>query len=153
AGPGAARTAAGPEAAGTGTGQEAPGNAGAPSPRWRLLLRPRPGAIMTAAAAVCCLALAGLWLGGDPGAAILPAAPALFTVAVSSRRASPWWYRLSRPRVPAVLLLAAAACAVVGGQLMPDGTTGPVAAAFVSTAPQVICLVVLGRLAAALVVG
>ena len=105
------------------------------------------------AAAVCCLALAGLWLGGYPGAVILPAATALFTVAVSYRRASPWWYQLSRPRVPAILLLAAAACAVAGGQLVPEGTTGPVATALVSTAPQVLCLAVAGRLAAALVVG
>jgi len=155
AGPEAATTAAGPKAAGPGTGPEATGNAGAPRPpaRWRLRQRARSGATLTEAAAVCCLALAGLWLGGYPGAVILPAATALFTVAVSYRRASPWWYQLSRPRVPAILLLAAAACAVAGGQLVPEGTTGPVATALVSTAPQVLCLAVAGRLAAALVVG
>ena len=109
--------------------------------------------MVTAAAALCCLALAGLWLGGYPGAVILPAATALFTAAVSYRHARPWWYQLSRPWVPAALLLAAAACGVVGGQLVLDGTTGTVVTALASTAPQVICLVVAGRLVAALVVG
>jgi hypothetical protein len=110
-------------------------------------------AVVTVAAAVCCLALAGLWLGGYPGAAILPAATALFAVAVSYRHARPWWYQMSRPWVPGALLLAAAACGVVGGQLVLDGTTGPVITVLTNTAPQVICLAVAGRLAAALVVG
>jgi arabinofuranan 3-O-arabinosyltransferase len=109
--------------------------------------------VLTVAAAVCCLALAGLWLGGYPGAAILPAAAALFAVAVTYRHAHPWWYQVSRPWVPAFLLLAAAACGVAGGQLVLDGTTGPVVTVLTNTAPQVICLAVVGRLAAALVVG
>jgi hypothetical protein len=53
----------------------------------------------------------------------------------------------------AALLLAAAACGTVGGQLLLAGITGPLTTALVSTAPQVICLAVAGRLAAALVVG
>jgi arabinofuranan 3-O-arabinosyltransferase len=109
--------------------------------------------VVTAAAALCCLALAGLWLGGYPGAVILPAATALFTAAVSYRHARPWWYQVSRPWVPAVLLLAAAACGVVAAQLALDGTTGPVVSVLANTAPQVICLAVVGRLAAALVAG
>ena len=48
--------------------------------------------------------------------------------------------------------MAAAACGVVGG-LMSDGTTGTVVTVLTNTAPQVICLAVVGRLAAALVVG
>ncbi len=99
------------------------------------------------------LLLAGLWLAGYPGAVILTAATALFAVAVSYRRAHWWWYQLSRPRVVAALLLAAAACGVAGEQLLIAGGSGPVAAALTGTVPQVICLAVVGRLAAALVVG
>ena len=74
-------------------------------------------------------------------------------MAVSYRRAHWAWYQLSRPPVVAALLLAAAACGAVGEQLLLGGTTGPVVTALVSTGPQVICLAVAGRLAAALVVG
>jgi hypothetical protein len=104
-------------------------------------------------AVVGCLLLAGLWLSGYPGAVILTAATALFAVAVSYRRAHWAWYQLSRPWVVAALLLTAAACAAVGGQLLLTGVTGPLVRALVSTAPQVICLGAVGRMAAALVVG
>jgi arabinofuranan 3-O-arabinosyltransferase len=108
---------------------------------------------LATAAVVGCLLLAGLWLSGYPGAVILTAATALFAVAVSYRRAHWAWYQLSRPWVVAALLLAAAACAAVGGQLLLAGVTGPPITALVSTAPQVICLAAVGRMAAALVVG
>jgi arabinofuranan 3-O-arabinosyltransferase len=141
--------------AGTGPGlseRAEPGHAGAsaaPRPRWR------PGLSTTLAttAVVGSLLVAGLWLGGYPGAVILTAATALFAVAVSYRRAHWAWYQLSRPWVVAALLLAAAACGAVGGQLLLAGVTGPLVKALVSTAPQIICLAVVGRLAAALVVG
>jgi hypothetical protein len=120
-----------------------------PQRRWP----PGPAAALTMAAAVCCLALAGLWLGGYPGAAILPAAAALFAVAVSDRAARPSWHQVSRSWLPGALLLAATACGVVGGQLALDGATGPVVTVLTNTAPQVICLAVIGRLAAALVAG
>jgi len=144
--PGAGQRAAGGEAAEPETAR--PASPGPARPHWR----PRPAAALGVAAAVCCLALAGLWLAGYPGAAILPAAAALFAVSVSYRHAHPAWYQVSRPWVPATLLMAAAACGVVGGQLMPDGTTGTVVTVLTTTAPQVICLAVVGRLAAALVV-
>ncbi|HEY2307414.1 MAG TPA: alpha-(1-_3)-arabinofuranosyltransferase family protein [Streptosporangiaceae bacterium] len=132
---------AGPERAGAGGSPRARG-------------RPRPGLTTgLATAAIGCLLLAGLWLGGYPGAVILTAATALFAVADSYRRAHWAWYQLSRPWVVAVLLLAAAACGAVGGQLLLAGATGPLAQALVSTAPQVICLAVVGRMAAALAVG
>ena len=108
---------------------------------------------LATAAVAGCLLLAGLWLSGYPGAVILTAATALFAVAVSYRRSHWAWYQLSRPWVVAALLLAAAVCAVVGGQLLLAGVTGPLMRALVSTAPQVICLAVVGRMAAALVVG
>ena len=97
--------------------------------------------------------LAGLWLGGYPGVVILTAATALFAVAVSYRHAHRAWYQLSRPWVVAALLLAAAVCGAFGGQLLLAGFTGPLMRALISTAPQVICLAAVGRMAAALVVG
>jgi arabinofuranan 3-O-arabinosyltransferase len=124
-----------------------------PRRRWRPRVRPGLTTGLATATVVCCLLLAGLWLGGYPGAVILTAATALFAVAVSYRRAHWWWYQLSRPRVVTGLLLAAAACGAAGEQLLLAGDTTPAAAALVNTAPQVICLIVVGRLAAALVVG
>jgi hypothetical protein len=49
--------------------------------------------------------------------------------------------------------MAAAACGVVAGPLVLGGATGPVITTLTDTAPQVLCLVVAGRLAVALVVG
>ncbi len=145
--------AAGEERTGPGLSEGAePEHAGAggpPRPRWR----PGLTTTLTTAAVVGCLLLAGLWLGGYPGAVILTVATALFAVAVSYRRAHWAWYQLSRPWVVAALLLAAAACGAVGGQLLLAGVTGPLVKALVSTAPQVICLAVVGRMAAALAVG
>ena len=128
---------------------------GARGGRWVTAAALAPGLTTTlaTAAVVGCLLLAGLWLGGYPGAVILTVATALFAVAVSYRRAHWAWYRLSRPWVVAALLLAAAACGAVGGQLLLAGVTGPLVKTLVSTAPQVICLAVVGRMAAALAVG
>ena len=44
------------------------------------------------------------------------------------------------------------ACSTVGEQLLPAGTPGPVDTALINTGPQVICLAVVGRLVAALIV-
>jgi arabinofuranan 3-O-arabinosyltransferase len=145
---------AGPERVGSGVSEADPERAGASGSsqrRWR----PRSGLTTTLATAAVagCLLLAGLWLGGYPGAVILTAAAALFVVAVSYRRAHWAWYQLSRPWVVAALVLAAAACGAVGGQLLLAGVTGPLVTVLVSTAPQVICLAAAGRLVAALIVG
>jgi hypothetical protein len=132
------------------------------------------------AAAVCGLLLAGLWLGGYPGAVILAGTACLFTAAVGSyspggatprnspmakrprdsvtgpspfRRKHRVWLELSRPWLVAGLLLAAAGCAVVGERLLGEGASGPLVTALTNTAPQVICLVIVARLAAALFAG
>jgi arabinofuranan 3-O-arabinosyltransferase len=125
-------------------------------PRWlRRPVRPRPGwgAVLTSAAAVCGLLLAGLWLGGYPGAAILAATACLFTAAFSWRHRHPLWLELSRPWLVAALLLAAAVCAAVGERMLATGASGPLVTVLTSTAPQIICLIVVARLAAALFVG
>ena len=49
------------------------------------------------------------------------------------------------------LLLVAAACSVAGERLLAAGASGPVVIALTSTAPQVIGLMIVARLAAALV--
>ena len=148
-GAGAPEGDAGPERAAPATA----GPAGPPHGRWRPRLRARAGTALVTVAAACCLLLAGLWLGGYPGAVIFTAATALSAAAVSYRRAHRWWYPLSRPWVVSGLVVAAAACAVAGGQLLLAGVTGPAVTVLVNTAPQVLCLIATGRLAAALIVG
>jgi arabinofuranan 3-O-arabinosyltransferase len=147
--PAVAAERTGPASNGSGVTPEHAGASGTPRAGWR------PGLTTTLAAVAVagCLLLAGLWLSGYPGAVILAAATALFAVAVSYQQAHWAWYQLSRPWVVAALLLAAAVCGVVGAQLLLGGVTGPLATALVSTAPQVICLAVVGRMAAALAVG
>jgi hypothetical protein len=113
-------------------------------------LWPGWGTALTLAAAACGLLLAGLWLGGYPGAGILTAAAVLFTAAVSYRHRHRFWLELSRPWLVAALLLVAAACSVAGERLLAAGSSGPVVIALSSTAPQVICLAIVARLAAAL---
>jgi arabinofuranan 3-O-arabinosyltransferase len=125
-------------------------------PRWLrrpLRVRPRWSAALTSAAAVCGLLLAGLWLGGYPGAVILAATACLFTAAFSWRHRHRLWLELSRPWLVAALLLAAGGCSVVGQRLLAEGASGTLVTGLTSTAPQVICLVIVGRLAAALFVG
>jgi arabinofuranan 3-O-arabinosyltransferase len=124
--------------------------------------------VLAAAGSTVALLLAGLWLGGYPGALILTVATGLFLVAgrgnfarfwrspgpsVPPGRPGPlgWLSVLRQPWVPAALLLAAAACAAAGERLLLDGEPGFVATGLWNTVPQVICLLVIGRLAAALI--
>jgi arabinofuranan 3-O-arabinosyltransferase len=116
-------------------------------------LRPAFATALSSAAVVCGALLAGLWLGGYPGTAILAAATGLFTAAFSYRRRHRLWLELSRPWLVAGLMLAAAGSAVVGERLLTAGASGPLITALTNTAPQVICLAVVGRLAASLIVG
>ncbi len=119
------------------------------------------------------LAFAGLWLGGYPGALILPVATAGFLAAGPRSRASrvrppglrvrrpgPWlrppgpsrsgsW--ITSPWLVAGLLLAATVAGVAGEHLVLSGDDGPVALWLVDGVPQVICLVIIARLAAALI--
>ena len=116
-------------------------------------LPPGIGTALISAAAVCVLLLAGLWLGGYPGAAILTIATGLFMAAFSYRHRHRLWLELSRPWIVAGLLLAAAASAVIGERLLNSGTSGTLVTALANTAPQIICLTIIARLAAALMVG
>ncbi len=106
---------------------------------------------------VCALMVTGLWLGGYPGAVILPAATCLF-LAATHYRGSPEPGRrrrgaaLLQPWVLAALMLAAAACNAVGEHLVLQGSPGLLGTALQNTIPQVICLIVVGRLAAFMII-
>ena len=106
----------------------------------------------------CALAAAGLWLGGYPGAAILPAATLVFLVATGYRGGPApsglrrLWLGLLQPWTLAVLLLAATVCSAAGEHLVLAGDSGWAVTALVNGIPQVICLVIVARLVAALII-
>jgi arabinofuranan 3-O-arabinosyltransferase len=121
--------------------------------RWRAAW-PVAGAALTTAAVLAGLLLAGFWLGGFPGAVIVLAATGLFTAAFSYRHAHRIWLELCRPWLLAALILAATISGVAGEQILAtSGTTSPLVTTLSNTAPQIICLVAVARLAAALLVG
>jgi arabinofuranan 3-O-arabinosyltransferase len=117
----------------------------------RVRLSPRFSSAVTTAALACGLLLAGFWLGGFPGAAILTAATWLFMAAASYRRSRRFWLECARPRMLTGLLVAALACGLVGERLLWAGSSGLVVTGLWNAAPQIICLVLVGRLAAALI--
>jgi hypothetical protein len=100
------------------------------------------------------LVIGGLWLGGYPGAVIVPAGTLLFLIcagdgvpaSVSSVAAE-----VARAGTLAGLLVVAAICGAEGEVLAQDGHTGLLVTALQNAIPQVICLAVIARLAAALI--
>jgi arabinofuranan 3-O-arabinosyltransferase len=118
--------------------------------------RLRPGRITAAlhlarqllllAIALAALCGAGLWLGGYPGAVIVPLATAGFAVA----GAFPAWSWLGRPWVLAGLVLAATASDAIARQLQAGGSDGVPVTVLLNGIPQVLLLIVVGRLAAAM---
>ena len=92
------------------------------------------------------LTLAGLWLGGYPGAVLLPVAVGVFLGVSPGSRG---W--LAGPWLLAGLMLAAAAAGAVGQHLVLSGDNGTVALWLADGIPQVICLLIIGRLTAALI--
>jgi arabinofuranan 3-O-arabinosyltransferase len=104
----------------------------------------------------CALLAGGFWLGGYPGLVILPAATLAFLIATghrgSSNRSGRVWLELLRPRVLAALLLVVSVCSAVGEHLVLAGDSGPGITALVNGVPQVLCLLIVGRLVAALII-
>jgi arabinofuranan 3-O-arabinosyltransferase len=116
------------------------------------------GAAALACAGLAGLAFGGLWLGGWPGAALLPAATCLFALArwraATGRAAAagPGWRALSSEWLALGLMLAAATTGAIGYGLLNHGASGPWVTALWDTGPQVLCLVVVGRIVAQLIV-
>jgi len=94
-----------------------------------------------------CLAVVGLLLGGYAGAVLMPTVVAAFCLPSRGRRA------LADPRLLGGLLVAALVVGVIGEHLVLSGETGPLVTATANTIPQLICLLVVGGLAAALLRG
>jgi arabinofuranan 3-O-arabinosyltransferase len=108
-------------------------------PRWT-----RPPASLLA------VFLLGFWLAGYPGAVIVPAATALFAVAARRAERNRLWSGLSSSWLLAGLTLAASAVAAAGQHMLLAGDSGPVATALGNAVPQVVCLLIVARLAAVL---
>jgi arabinofuranan 3-O-arabinosyltransferase len=98
----------------------------------------------------CLLTLAGFWLGGWPGAVILPAVTAIF-LTVPSPRQPPYWRDLSHPALLPGLLMLASVAGLAGEYLLRAGHSGALADGLISGVPQVLCLIILARLAAAVI--
>lgn len=128
--------------------------------RHREAARRRAGASAVGASAVLVALFAGgLWLGGYPGAVILPAVTVLFLVCdgdvartAEAGRIGLGWVaaRVTRASLVAGLLIAASISGAEGEAMAQEGHAGLTATALLGPVPQVICLVVIGRLAAAL---
>ena len=118
-------------------------------------LRARTAAVLTVGLAAV-LALAGLWLGGYPGAVILPVAAGLFWALPGYGPPAPsgWWPRagswLSGPWLLPALLLAASAWAVAGTRLTAGAVAGPAVLWLTTGIPQILGLLIVARLAAEL---
>jgi arabinofuranan 3-O-arabinosyltransferase len=101
------------------------------------------------------LVITGFLLGGYAGAVIVPAATCLFLVSNADlptlAEGGETLGRLWRPRVLAGLLIAASVCGAAGEHLQQAGTSGLAVTALLDGIPQVICLVIVGRLAAAVI--
>jgi arabinofuranan 3-O-arabinosyltransferase len=101
------------------------------------------------------LVITGLLLGGYPGAVIVPAATCLFLASNADlpvlAEGGFALARLWRPRVLAGLLIAASICGAAGEHASQAGNSGLVVTALLNGIPQVICLVIVGRLAAAVI--
>jgi hypothetical protein len=92
------------------------------------------------------LAGTGLVLGGYAGAAVVPVSAALFAVPVRG-------WRQWRPRVLAGALATAAAVGAIGEHALVSGESGTLVSASANAVPEVICLIVVGGLAAMLFPG
>jgi hypothetical protein len=90
-------------------------------------------------------AFAGLWIGGYPGALLIPAGTAVFLAAEGSAARSGFARLLASPWFAAGLLAAASVCVVLGSRL-----TGEASTLLALSVPQLLCFAVVARLTAAL---
>ncbi len=120
------------------------------SPRWARLPRSRWIRFSAGLLSGLLLAGTGFWLGGYPGAVILPAATALFAVAIRRAGKNRFWAGLSSPWLVACLVLAASVVAAAGQHMLLAGDSGLVVTALDDAVPQVICLLIVACLAVVL---
>jgi arabinofuranan 3-O-arabinosyltransferase len=119
--------------------------------------RSRLGGVTLACAGLAGLAFAGLWLGGWPGAILLPAATCLFAAArwcLATGRAAaaaPAWRALCSGWLALGLMLAAATAGAIGYGLLNHGATGTLVTVLWDTGPQLLCLIVVGRICTELI--
>jgi hypothetical protein len=117
------------------------------SPGWvaRQLGRrhPRVARVLSYALLGVIAAVTGLLLGGYPGAIGVPIVTMLLSIQVRGRRIGPL------PLVLGGLLVVAAVIGAIGGHLSFSGDSGAAVTAASSTIPQVICLIVIAGLLAA----
>jgi arabinofuranan 3-O-arabinosyltransferase len=90
-------------------------------------------------------ALAGLWIGGYPGALLIPAGTAVFLAAAASGPRSGFARLLASPWLAAGLLAAASVGVALGSRLTSGAYT-----LLALTLPQLLCFAVVARLVAAL---
>ncbi len=106
--------------------------------------------LLTALSALGLLAFLGLWLGGRPGALVLPVAAVGFVVVRLDPDAGGWRQLAGRWLAPA-LLIAVAISSAAANLASERGDTSSVVTALANTGPQVACLVIVAAVAAALV--
>jgi arabinofuranan 3-O-arabinosyltransferase len=104
-------------------------------PRWRWL---------AAGLMIASLAIAGLLVGGYPGAVGVPAVAAVLCIL------PPGGPTRSGPRLLGGAFTVALAVGAIGEHLVLSGDSGPLASALTDTIPQLICLMIVGVLAAPL---
>jgi arabinofuranan 3-O-arabinosyltransferase len=142
-----ASTAAVPAAESPGA---APESSGAAAESAGAALSGSIGSHAALAVALCLTCLLGLWVGGYVGAVLLPVLTLGFGVALALRARSRVARRLTEPLVTAGLLVAAAASAAVGERLYLHPGSGSLVKVLSDIVPQVACMIIVGRLAAAL---
>jgi len=119
----------------------------AASGRWLALSGSASIGLLAGAVAV---SLIGLWLGGYPGALLLPPATAAFIAASAVGARSPVLRFVGSSWLVTGLLAAAALTGAVGTELRNAAHSGPAVRALWDTCPQVLCLIIVARLIAAL---
>jgi arabinofuranan 3-O-arabinosyltransferase len=119
----------------------------------RLVSRPGAGwrAGLRLAAGLAACAAAGLWLGGYPGALLLPSGTVLFALAAAFPDKSQVCRIALAPWLAGFLMLAAAVAGALGQHLAEAGADPRLAADLAGLVPQLLCLAIIGRLAAELI--